>query len=140
MTIIIFLQVFARYVLKPSLPRTQPGAVMVMGRFICLRAAIGAREGCHPAFDVALPVIRRKLKLVFFSICELVVLALAGGNKLPSLGISGACDFAPLVVGGELTILFSIKRLARRIAGLPTARFGLDDDPNGGPGATRMEA
>jgi hypothetical protein len=30
-----------------------------------------------------------------------------------------------------LIVLFSLERLARRAAGLPTARFG--DDPGGGP-------
>ena len=51
------------------------------------------------------------------------------GNKIPSLGISGAYDFLPIVVGGVLVVLFSLERLARRAAGLPTARFGeeLDD-------------
>jgi TRAP-type C4-dicarboxylate transport system permease small subunit len=43
---------------------------------------------------------------------------------LPSLGISGAFDFIPLVAGGALMILFSIERIARRAAGLPTSRFG----------------
>jgi len=47
-------------------------------------------------------------------------------NKLPSLGISGAFDFIPLIAGGILIILFSIERVARRAAGLPTARFGED--------------
>jgi TRAP-type C4-dicarboxylate transport system permease small subunit len=44
--------------------------------------------------------------------------------KLPSLGITGAVDFLPLVAGGCLVFLFSLERLARRAAGLPTARFG----------------
>jgi TRAP-type C4-dicarboxylate transport system permease small subunit len=92
--------------------------------------------------------------MIFFSISDVVVLFFAfgmtwygvqlavktAGNKLPSLGISGAFDFAPLVVGGVLMILFSIERLARRAAGLPTARFGEDSDPNGGPGALRTGA
>lgn len=151
MTIIIFLQVFVRYVLNSSLPWTEPGAVMVMGWFIFLGAAVGVREGYHLAFDVVLYFIPERLKLVFFSISDLVVMAFAGGmvwygiklavktagNKLPSLGISGAFDFAPLVVGGALIIIFSLERLLRRAAGLPTARFGTDDDPNGGPGAMR---
>ena len=46
------------------------------------------------------------------------------GNKLPSLGISGAFDFLPIVIGGVMLILFSIERLARRAGGLKTARFG----------------
>ena len=47
--------------------------------------------------------------------------------KLPSLGISGAFDFLPIVGGGVLIVLFSMERLARRAAGMPTARFGETD-------------
>jgi TRAP-type C4-dicarboxylate transport system permease small subunit len=49
MTIIIFLQVFVRYVLNSSVVWTEPGAVMVMGWFIFLGAAVGVREGYHLA-------------------------------------------------------------------------------------------
>jgi TRAP-type C4-dicarboxylate transport system permease small subunit len=48
------------------------------------------------------------------------------GNQLPSLGISGAFDFVPIVAGGFLIVIFSTERVARRLAGLPTARFGED--------------
>ncbi len=153
MTVIIFAQVFVRYVLNSSLPWTEPGAVMIMGWFIFLGAAVGVREGYHLAFDVLLYVVPRWMKLVLYSISDLVVMAFASGmvfyglklaektahNKLPSLGISGAFDFMPLVFGGALMIIFSVERLARRAAGLPTARFGDDADPNGGPGATRPQ-
>ena len=54
-------------------------------------------------------------------------------NTLPSLGISGAWEYLPVSVGGVLMILFAIERLARRAVGLPTARFGEDSDPDGGP-------
>jgi TRAP-type C4-dicarboxylate transport system permease small subunit len=50
--------------------------------------------------------------------------AKTAANKLPSLGISGAFDFIPVVAGGVLVVLFSLERVARRAAGLPTARFG----------------
>lgn len=147
MVAIIFLQVIVRYVVHSSVTWTEPGAVMVMGWFIFLGAAVGVREGYHLAFDVVLYFVSHRVKMIFFSISDLVILAFGGGmvwfglqlaiktadNKLPSLGISGAFDFLPLVVGGALIVLFSIERLARRAAGLPTARFGDDADPNGGP-------
>jgi TRAP-type C4-dicarboxylate transport system permease small subunit len=77
-------------------------------------------------------------KSVLHTLSDLVVAAFGGGmiwfgtelaaktagNMLPSLGISGAFDFMPLVAGGVLVVLFSIERIARRAAGLPTARFG----------------
>ena len=83
-------------------------------------------------------VVPKRVKKVFFTISDIVVGAFGGGmiwfgwelaaktagNKLPSLGISGAFDFAPVVGGGALVVVFSIERIARRAAGLPTPRFG----------------
>ena len=47
--------------------------------------------------------------------------------KIPTLGLPRAIDYMPLVVGGVLVVLFSLERIARRAAGLPTARFGETD-------------
>lgn len=138
MTVIIAAQVFFRYVLNSSLVWSEPAAVMIMGWFIFLGAAVGIREGYHLSFDVCLHVIPHGLKMVLFSLSDLIVGAFGfgmiwfgwelvmktAGNKLPSLGISGAFDFLPIVGGGVLVVLFSLERIARRAAGLPTARFG----------------
>jgi TRAP-type C4-dicarboxylate transport system permease small subunit len=60
----------------------------------------------------------------------------AAGVKLPTLGVSGAVDFLPIMMGGILVVIFSAERLARRAAGLPTARFGdVPDEPTQGQGA-----
>jgi TRAP-type C4-dicarboxylate transport system permease small subunit len=141
MTVFIAAQVVWRYVLNDSLPWTEPGSVMIMGWFIFLGAAVGIREGYHLSFDVLLYFLPQRAKLWLFTASDIVVTAFGfgmiyygaqlaartAGNKVPSLGISGAFDFLPLVVGGVLIVLFSIERIARRAAGLPTARFG--DDP-----------
>lgn len=140
MTAIIFAQVFWRYVLNDSIPWTEPAAVMIMGWFIFLGAAVGIREGYHLSFDVLLYMLSEKAKLFLYSVSDIFVGVFGGGmtwygwqlaektaaNKLPALGISGAFDFAPLVFGGLLIVLFSLERVARRLAGLPTARFGED--------------
>lgn len=147
MTAIIFAQVFVRYVLNSSLPWSEPSAVMIMGWFIFVGAAVGVRQGYHLAFDVLLYFVPDRVKLIFNSISDVVTLAFGFGmvwygtqlaaktanNIMPSLGISGIFDFLPLTVGGILMMLFTIERLARRAAGLPTARFGEDADPDGGP-------
>lgn len=141
MTVFISGQVFMRYVLNDSIVWSEPASVILMGWFIFLGAAVGIREGYHLSFDVLVHFIPEKLKLVFFSISDAVVTAFGVGMfwygsqlalsawdvKLPSLGVSGAFDFLPLVAGGCLVFIFSLERLARRAAGLPTARFG--DDP-----------
>jgi TRAP-type C4-dicarboxylate transport system permease small subunit len=112
-----------------------------MGWFIFLGAAVGIREGYHLSFDVLLYFLPEKAKLWLYSISDLVVLGFGTGMlwfgsqlalsawdvRLPSLGISGAFDFLPIVGGGVLVILFSLERLARRAAGMPTARFGETD-------------
>lgn len=140
MTAIIALHVFFRYVLDDAVVWALPASVMIMGWFIFLGAAVGIREGYHLSFDVLLQILPQKVVLILHSVSDIVVCAFGGGmvwfgwqlaartagNKLPSLGISGAFDFIPLVVGGVLVVLFSLERLLRRAAGLPTARFGED--------------
>ncbi|MBA4205216.1 MAG: TRAP transporter small permease [Polymorphum sp.] len=141
MTAIISAQFFFRYVLNDSLIWSEPLAVILMGWFIFFGAAVGIREGYHLSFDVLLYVIPVKAKLVLYTVSDSLValfgagmfwyglqLALSAWNvKLPSIGISGAYDFAPLIGGGILVFLFSLERIARRAAGLPTARFGETD-------------
>lgn len=138
MTVLIACQVFWRYVLNDSISWTEPGSVMVMGWFIFLGAAVGIREGYHLSFDIMLHLVPDRVKLWMRTVSDLVVIAfgigmtvygtqlavLAAPNVLPSLGISGAFDFMPIVAGGVLVVLFSIERIARRLSGLPTALFG----------------
>ncbi len=138
MTAMIAGQVFWRYVLNNSLVWSEPASVMTMGWFIFLGAAVGIREGYHLSFEVVLYLLPDGVKDILFYVSDVVVLAFGigmiwfgwqlaartAGNQIPSLGISGAFDFAPIVIGGVLVVIFSIERIARRLAGLPTARFG----------------
>jgi len=138
MTAIIGAQVVFRYVLNDSIIWSEPAAVILMGWFIFLGAAVGIREGYHLSFDILLYLVSPRVKLFLYSVSDLVVTGFGAGMvwfggqlmmsaygiTLPSLGISGAVDFIPLVVGGVLMVIFSIERLVRRAAGLPTARFG----------------
>ena len=141
MTVFITGQVIARYVFNDSLVWSEPAAVILMGWFIFLGAAVGIREGYHLSFDVLLYFLPQSARLWLYSVSDLVVLGFGAGMvwygsqlalsawdvKLPSLGISGAFDFLPIVGGGVLMALFSMERLARRSAGMPTARFGETD-------------
>ncbi|WP_299819250.1 TRAP transporter small permease [uncultured Jannaschia sp.] len=138
MTAMIACQVFWRYVLNDSIIWTEPASVMVMGWFIFLGAAVGIREGYHLSFDVLLYFLPDSVVPWLHSLSDIAVgtfglgmiwygteLAVkTGGNTIPSLGISGAFDFLPIVAGGVLVVLFSVERIARRAAGLETARFG----------------
>lgn len=140
MTVFITAQVFMRYVMNDSLVWSEPASVILMGWFIFLGAAVGIREGYHLSFDVLLYFLPESAKLILYSVSDAVVAAFGAGMaffgaqlalsawdvKLPSLGVTGAIDFLPLVGGGCLIFLFSLERLVRRAAGLPTARFGED--------------
>nr|WP_111300587.1 TRAP transporter small permease [Paracoccus saliphilus] len=142
MTAFVFAQVVFRYVLGTSLFWAEPAAVMLMGWFIFLGAAVGVKEGYHLSFDVGLMVVPEGWRPWFHSLSDLVVMAFGGGmawfgwqlaaraasGEIPGLGISRLWDFAPVIAGGILLILFSIERILRRAAGLKTMRFGDMDD------------
>ena len=150
MTALIAAHVVSRYGLNSSIVWSEPAAVILMGWFIFLGAAVGIREGYHLSFDILIYLLPPRGKAVLFSISDLAVGAFgvgmvwyggqlawsASGVRLPTLGISGAFDFMPIVAGGALVVIFSLERLARRAAGLPTARFGdQPDEPATGKAA-----
>lgn len=140
MTAFVAMQVFARYVLGNPLTWTEPASILLMGWFIFLGAAVGIREGYHLSFDVLLAFLPARLVQVLHSVSDIAVMGfgfgmLWYGTELaigtwsatqPTLGIPGGIAFIPVVLGGVLVVIFSAERLARRAAGLPTARFGDD--------------
>lgn len=158
MTAFVFAQVFFRYVMGSSLFWAEPAAVMLMGWFIFLGAAVGVKEGYHLSFDVGLMVVPESWRPWFHSLSDVVVTAFgfgmawfgwqlaarAASGVVPGIGISRLWDFAPLIGGGILLMLFSIERILRRAAGLKTMRFGDMDDAadgvvDGAPGAVRAD-
>lgn len=146
MTAFVFAQVVWRYVLGTSLFWAEPASVMLMGWFIFLGAAVGVKEGYHLSFDVGLMVMPARWRPWFHSLSDLVVTAFgfgmawygwelaakAASGVVPGLGISRIWDFAPVIGGGVLLMLFSVERILRRAAGLKTARFGDMDDASDG--------
>ncbi|WP_265501895.1 TRAP transporter small permease [Paracoccus beibuensis] len=155
MTAFVFAQVVYRYVLGTSLFWAEPAAVMLMGWFIFLGAAVGVKEGYHLSFDVGLMVVPESWRPWFHSLSDLVVTAFgfgmawygwqlaarAASGVVPGLGISRLWDFAPVIAGGVLLMLFSVERILRRAAGLKTMRFGdMDDAADGEVDATATGA
>lgn len=133
MTCFVAWQVFCRYILNDSPSWTEPGSVMLMSWFIFLGAAVGVRENYHLGFDVLLYVLPKSGKRVLRMISDVVVLAFGLGmiwygsqlvaltwnTTLPSLGISGAYDYFPVVAGGVLISMFALERIIQRSAGMP---------------------
>lgn len=133
MTAFVAWQVFCRYVLNDSPSWTEPGAVLLMSWFIFLGAAVGVRENYHLGFDVLLYVLPSAGKRVLRMISDIVILAFGIGmvwygsqlvaltwnTTLPSLGISGAHDYFPVVGGGFLICLFAAERIVKRLSGEP---------------------
>jgi len=146
MTAFVFAQVCFRYLLGSSLFWAEPASVMLMGWFILLGAAVGVKEGYHLSFDVGLMIMPKSWTPWFHSLSDLVVTsfgfgmvwfgwqlaAKAANGDIAGLGISRMWNFAPLVGGGALLILFSVERILRRAAGLRTLRFGDTDEPETG--------
>ena len=133
MTGMVAWQVYCRYILNDLPSWTEPGAVMLMSWFIFLGAAVGVRENNHLGFDVLLYVLPHGGKKVLRMISDFVILAfgigmiyygmqlalLARDAILPSLGITGDFDYYPVVAGGILVSLFTLERIALRLAGAP---------------------
>ena len=132
MSCVVLWQVFVRFVLNWNNSWTELTAIMIMSWFIFLGAAVGVRENYHLGFDVLLYVLPKGSKKVLRTISDAVVLAFAVGmviygitlmqlqwsERMPSLGISGAFRYLPLVAGGVLISLFSVERIVLRWAGV----------------------
>jgi TRAP-type C4-dicarboxylate transport system permease small subunit len=73
MTALIMAQVVFRYMLNSSIVWSEPAAVILMGWFIFLGAAVGIREGYHLSFEILLYVLSPRWKAVLHSISDLAV-------------------------------------------------------------------
>jgi TRAP-type C4-dicarboxylate transport system permease small subunit len=138
MTAFIAWQVFGRFVLNDTPTWTETVSIQLMGWFIFHGAAVGIREGYHLSFDILLMVLPDRVKLWLHTVSDLVVIAFALGMivygiklaygtwdaTIPNLGLPAGVNYLCIVGGGLLMVLFSVERIARRLAGLPTARLG----------------
>ncbi|HQZ11376.1 MAG TPA: TRAP transporter small permease [Devosia sp.] len=132
MSVVVLWQVIVRFILNWNNSWTELTAIMIMSWFIFLGAAVGVRENYHLGFDVLLYVLPKGSKKILRTISDVVVTAFAIGmivygidlmklqwaEKMPSLGISGAFRYLPLMAGGVLIVLFSVERMVLRWAGV----------------------
>jgi TRAP-type C4-dicarboxylate transport system permease small subunit len=139
MTGMVAWQVFTRYVLNASPSWTEPASIMVMSWFIFLGAAVGVRENFHMGFDVLVHFLPGSFGPWMRAISDLAILAFGIGMvvygtqltiqtwtaTIPVLGLPGGFAYMPIAAGGVLVTLFTLERLALRLAGV-----AVDHDPN----------
>lgn len=146
LTVIVGAEVVFRYGIGFSLVWSEPMAVLLMGWFIFLGAAVGTREGFHLSFDLVAFMAPAWMRQVMATVSDLVVAAFgaamawyggelgisAWGSKMPVLGIPNGFGYVPVAMGGVLVALFALERMVRRFAGLENAdAFALEPNPKG---------
>ncbi len=131
MTIIVFAQVFMRYVMNDSLLWVEPTAILLMSWFIFLGSAVGVHENFHMGFDVLMHFLPDRfgtwlrltsdtaifvfgLGMVFYG-GQLMLKT--WGSTLPVIRLPGGFAYMPLAVGGALISLFVLEKILNRLSG-----------------------
>lgn len=128
MTAFVGWQVFARYVLNDTPTWTESVALLLMGWFILLGAAVGVREGYHLGLDILLHIAPPPVERIMRTVTDIVVAAFGGGMFwygvelakgtwtaiLPAIGLPGGVVYVPVSIGGALFILFSLENIVER--------------------------
>ena len=131
MTVIVFAQVWWRYVLNDSLLWVEPVAILLMSWFIFLGSAVGVRESFHMGFEILLYVLPDRAGTVLKALSDLSVLLFSLGmvvygrqlmartwdSSLPVVRLPGGFTYMPLFVGGVLMSLFMLEHLLNRLSG-----------------------
>jgi len=133
MTVVVAWGVFGRFVLNDTPAWAEASALLLLGWVILGAAAVGVREGFHMGFGSlrdALPApLARALDVASDAVVTAFGLAMlwyatelaltVWNATLPTLGLPGAVEYAPLALGGLLIALFGAERL---LAHLVTGR------------------
>lgn len=125
MVVVIFWQVFARYLLNASLAWSESTALLLMLYYIMLASAVGVYEGFHLGLSILLNAVSKKVKrgLILFNnalIAIFGVTMLLNGTRLalftadhiiPTLNISRAVAYWPFAAAGFLICLFAVEHI-----------------------------
>ncbi|WP_458095529.1 TRAP transporter small permease [Roseomonas sp. WA12] len=131
MTGVVSYAVFGRFVLNDTPAWAESAAMLLMAWTIMGAAAVGVREGFHMGFDVLKTVLPAPVGRFFDLLSDLCITAFGLGmawftgelaiavadTTLPTLGLNGAVEYMPLMLGGVLIALFGIERLVAHAAG-----------------------
>lgn len=129
--IIVFYQVFGRYVLNSSPTWTENLALVLILYVTLIGAAVGVRDAGHIGMDsllVMLPDhVREKIELVIHVLVALFGVAMVyngwilgasvGTVKIPNLGLPEVIRYVPLIASGVLIVSFSIEHIIALLRG-----------------------
>jgi TRAP-type C4-dicarboxylate transport system permease small subunit len=129
--IIVFYQVFGRYVLNSSPTWTENLALVLILYVTLIGAAVGVRDAGHIGMDsllVMLPAqMRERVELVIHILVAAFGAAMAyngwilgasvGTVKIANLGLPEVVRYVPLVTSGVLIISFSIEHIIALLRG-----------------------
>jgi TRAP-type C4-dicarboxylate transport system permease small subunit len=125
MVLVIGLQVFARYLLNDSPAWTESLALFLLTYLVLLGSALGVRKNAHMGLYFVVENLPGKLPAFFEVLVTIIMLSFGAtmayyGYELmqqtaehlvPTLGLSKAWSYFPVVLGGILIVLFCIEKL-----------------------------
>jgi TRAP-type C4-dicarboxylate transport system permease small subunit len=129
--VVVFYQVFGRYVLNNS-PTWAENLALVLVLYVTLiAAAVGVRDAGHIGMESLLVLapdhVRDRLEIAIHALVALfgaamvyngVILGLSVMDYLiPNLGVSEGVRYVPLVLSGALIVLFSIEHIVALLRG-----------------------
>ena len=123
--VIVFYQVFGRYVLNSSPTWTESFALVLVLYVTLIGAAVGVRDAGHIGMESLLVLVSEKIRNRIELVIHVLVIVFAvtmiyngyvlGSSvwsyKIPNLGLPEAIRYFPLVLSGVLIILFSIEHI-----------------------------
>lgn len=129
--IIVFYQVFGRYVLNSSPTWTENLALVLILYVTLIGAAVGVRDAGHIGMDSLLVMLpdhmREKVELVIHVLVAVFGMAMAyngwilgasvGTVKIPNLGLPEVIRYVPLIASGVLIVSFSIEHIIALLRG-----------------------
>ena len=124
--------VFGRFVLNDTPAWAESAAMLLMAWTIMGAAAVGVREGFHMGFDVLKTVLPAPIGRAFDVVSDLCITLFglgmawftgelsvaASDTTLATLGLNGAVEYLPFLLGGVLIALFGAERLLAHAAGM----------------------
>ena len=129
--VIVFYQVFGRYVLNNSPTWTENLALVLVLYVTLIAAAVGVRDAGHIGMESLLMLapdrLRERIELLIHGLVALFGAAMAyngwilgqsvASYKIPNLNLPEVVRYVPLVLSGLLIVLFSIEHIIALLRG-----------------------